>query len=80
MQDLVKFQSTLHLVFQWYEKRPYFCPKGRDAKSYSGVILMYFDQYRVALREQQGQVLEKIPWGEPVVAGNDAPVITLDLY
>ena len=69
----------MHLVFQWYEKRPYFCPKGRDPKSYSGVILMYFDQYRVALREQQGQVLQKIPWGEPIVAGNHAPG-TLDLH
>ena len=40
---------------------------------------MYFDQYRVALREQQSQVIEKIPWGETVVAGSHAQG-TLDFY
>ncbi len=53
---------------------PYYTPAGKDPKKHAENIVAYLDQYRVLLKEKQGDGLWfKRPWGKPIPHGPRKP-------
>ena len=73
------------LVFQPKTKTPspsplprLFAPDGVSPGEYTPVIIRFFDGYGKHLQVAQRQVLQRVPWGEPVTAGRNQPDNSLD--